>query len=134
MDNLLNKHRITINYIEAAGLAINFDEIIELGLEQLKAKADKQRNLQRFTEAMSEQQAQPKPISRDVFIRDNVASCATWHQLAELAAQHSIDLSNVKPTTAPAIANHQFYYQDSLVRKATGDVYSITKNGKVVKE
>jgi ribonuclease HI len=132
INTLLNRHRITVNYIESAGLAINFDEVIELGLEQLKAKADSQRSLQRFTQAMSEHSAQIKAPNRNIFIRDNIASCATWQQLVELAAEHSIDLSAITPANTPQYFNHPFYYESDLVMRATNDNYTVNKIGQVI--
>lgn len=133
MLEVLTVNLITLNYIRATtGNCIDYKKLVELGLEQLKQQADKQQNLRRFTQAMSEQ-SQVKTPNRNIFIRDNITSCATWQQLVELVAEHEIDLSDVKPPTAPVIVNHQFYYEADVVMRATDGEYTINKNGIVVK-
>ena len=135
MNELLHKHKITVDYIEAiTGQPIDIDEVVELGLEALKAKADKQRDLQRFTRAMSKPSTATKPASRSYAIQAVISQVSNWEQLqAEVLQSFGIDICNVKPANAPAISNHPYYYEDALVFGVTGGKYSINKRGSIVK-
>lgn len=127
-------NRIAIDYIKSTFGSVDYKLIVELGVEALKTKADKHRDLQRFTQAMSEpQQPQAKSLSKDIFVRDNVCNCATWQQLVELAAENHIDLSSLFVSSAISYHNHPFYNQDNYLMRATQGDYRVNRSGQIVK-
>ena len=137
IEAIRNKHKISIQYIEAkTGRPIDWDAVVEAGLEQVKSQIDRQRYLEtHLSAAVSKLATQPKPVPRNVAIRDNIESVSTWNNLIEEINNRyqdlAPDLSSVKPPTTPPVANHKYYFESQCVEKATNGNYRVDKVGNI---
>lgn len=131
---ILNKNRRSVEAIEAkTGKSIDWNQVVEVGLEVIKNKADRQHYLQVHQSASKTHGS--KSVSRDVAIRDNIESVSTWDNLVskieERYAELAPNLSSVKPPTTPPVANHKYYFESQVVEKATDGNYRVDKVGNI---